>query len=127
MNVTTMMLCERAEIIDSKVNITGGGLCTMVTPTPEHDLVVVVDLPWDRADGPVTFVAELTDADGNGKGKAPLPRPPGRPSNWLPGAPVQGLMVLHVNESPLSPGRYTWKLWEGGNPIEGAYIGFTVE
>ena len=96
----------------------GAGWSMTRTPT-SHALAVLMKIPWDRANEPISLIVQLLDTDGH---PAELLTPTevipaiqskvevGRPAGVAPGSLLDASFVLNVPPLPLAPGRYEWRL-----------------
>jgi hypothetical protein len=109
-----MLLCDAAVTDPSgKVHMLGAGWSITSSPTAPSAVVVLVKVPWDRANQKLPFSLALEDADGQ-----PPPTAPsadgvievGRPPGLDPGTPIDAAFQVTVPSLPLPPGRYTWRL-----------------
>ena len=92
-------------------------------------VVVLLKVPWERADGKLPFALRLVDADGRPvlidgnpigiRKELGLGRRSGVPA----GVPIDASFNLNLGPMPLPPGRYRWLL-EIGEEVASA--GFTV-
>ena len=117
-----LILCDAAQADPGtgKVHMLGAGWSMTRTPT-SHALAVLMKIPWDRANEPITLSVKLLDADGHPAqlltpdGVAPAPQHEGkvevgRPPGIAPGSVLDASFVLTVPPLPLAPGRYEWRL-----------------
>jgi hypothetical protein len=116
-----LILCDAAQADPSgKVHMLGAGWSMTRTPT-SHAVTVLLKIPWDRANEPITLTVKLLDADGRhaqvvtptgivpamqAEGKVEV----GRPAGIAPGSLLDASFVLNVPPLPLAPGRYEWRL-----------------
>jgi hypothetical protein len=117
-----VILCDAAQAdpATGKVHMLGAGWSMTRTPTT-HAVAVLLKIPWDRANEPITLTVRLLDADGH---RAQLLTPSGavpamqaegkvevgRPAGIAPGSLLDASFVLNVPAMALSPGRYEWRL-----------------
>jgi hypothetical protein len=117
-----VILCDAAQAdpATGKVHMLGAGWSMTRTPTT-HAVAVLLKIPWDRANEPITLTVRLLDADGHraqlltSSGVAPAMQAEGRvevgrPAGIAPGSLLDASFVLNVPAMPLSPGRYEWRL-----------------
>lgn len=117
----TLVLCDAAQADPSgKVHMLGAGWSTTSSPTPPSAVVVMLGIPWDRANQKIHAVLELSDEDGKSVlvpgqfGETPVRieadievgRPPGVPE----GVTLEANLAPGIPSLPLPPGRYSWRL-----------------
>ncbi|HEY7224405.1 MAG TPA: hypothetical protein VH561_12570 [Micromonosporaceae bacterium] len=120
-----VILCDaaQADAGSGKVHMLGAGWSMTRTPS-SHAVAVLLKIPWDRANEPITLTMKLLDADGHpaqlltptgivpamqAEGKVEV----GRPAGIAPGSLLDASFVLNVPPLPLAPGRYEWRLEVG--------------
>ncbi|MDH3704849.1 MAG: hypothetical protein OES57_02215 [Acidimicrobiia bacterium] len=112
-----VMLCDAAQVVDSKLYILGGGIHA-VGPRPQPLSVAIrIEVPWDRANISHHWRLDLLDQDGH---QVPSPENPvhvagrfeaGRPAGARPGHPLGVPLAINFATLPLEPGQsYTWQL-----------------
>lgn len=117
----TLVLCDAAQADPSgKVHMLGAGWSTTGSPTAPAAIVVMLGIPWDRANQRIHLVLELTDADGT-----PVVVPGqfgettvrieadvevGRPAGVPEGVSLEANLAPSIPPLPLPAGRYTWQL-----------------
>lgn len=117
----TLLLCDSAVAEPSgKVHMLGAGWSITGSPTSPQAVVAMIQVPWDRANQPMTVVLALLDSDGGQVSvtgaadgepvRSELRLEVGRPPGVLPGSPLDAAVVVAVPALPLSPGRYEWRL-----------------
>ncbi len=127
----TIILCDSSAIDakTGKVHMLGAGWSEVGTPTPPGAVVVLFQVPWDRANQPLAVQLSLCDADGR---PAQFPGGPigvnanlevGRPPGTRPGTPISQPFELKYPPLNLQPGRYEWRLTVADDL---AVRGFTV-
>lgn len=112
-----MLLCDAAQVADSKLFVLGGGL-TAVGPRPQPlALALLLSVPWDRANISHQWSIELLDEDSH-----PVPDTDdpvvvwgrfeaGRPAGLQPGSPLGVPLAINFTTLPLEPGNtYIWQL-----------------
>jgi hypothetical protein len=108
-----VLLCDAAQPEPSgKVHMLGAGWSITSSPTALSAVVVLIKVPWDRANQKLDTSLALEDADGQ-----PAPGAPsaagtievGRPPGLDPGTPIDASFSVTVPSLPLPPGRYTWR------------------
>lgn len=117
-----IILCDAAQADPStgKVHMLGAGWSMTRSPT-SHAVAVLMKIPWDRANEPITVIVRLLDADGHPAqiitptGVAPAMQAEGkvevgRPAGIAPGSLLDASFVLNLPPLPLTPGRYEWRL-----------------
>jgi hypothetical protein len=126
----TILLCDAASGDPSgKMHMLGAGWSITGSPTAPCSVVVLLKVPWERADGKLPFVLRLVDADGHPvviEGKAVGIRQElgiGRRAQVPAGVPIDASFNLNLGPMPLPAGRYRWLLEIGE---EAASAGFTV-
>jgi hypothetical protein len=134
----TLLLCDAAQVADGKLHLLGGGWSfTGPGPVPSA-LAVLIEVPWDRANQPLTLNIELRHADGSvvmqqgPVGEQPVRinadievgRPPGHP----PGVPLVVPLAINIPPMQLTPGaRYSWEADIEGEPAnDDWHVSFTV-
>ncbi len=127
----TIILCD-SSAVDSKtgkVHMLGAGWSEVGTPTPPGSVVVLLQIPWDRANQPLGVDLTLCDADGRpvefpgGRINVHANLEVGRPPGTTPGTPLHHPFELKYPPLELAPGRYQWRLTVGGDT---AVQGFNV-
>lgn len=120
----TLILCDAA-VSDpaGKVHMLGAGWSMTGTPTAACAVVVLLGVPWDRANQKIQLLLELCDDDGHPVevdlgGNAARVRHEGtfevgRPPGLAPGSLLDGAFTVSVPPLPLEPGRYQWRLTVG--------------
>jgi Family of unknown function (DUF6941) len=123
-----LILCDHA-VADpaGKVHMLGAGWSLTSSPTPPHAVVVLMKIPWDRADQKIEVSLALLTADGeevvvqSPTGPVPIAAhaevEAGRPPGLAPGGPMDASFALNVQPLPLSPGRYQWRLQVAGGVL----------
>lgn len=117
-----IILCDAAQAdpMGGKVHMLGAGWSRMPSPTTPHAVVVLLKIPWHRANEKLPMALELRTADGppvelkTADGNAQVGvrteievgRPPGLPH----GSTLDASFALNVGALPLVPGRYEWHL-----------------
>jgi hypothetical protein len=117
-----IILCDAAVADGStgKVHMLGAGWSIIGRPMRPHAVVVLIKIPWDRANVQLPLRLELFGPDGgpiriqtpdglypvSGQGTVEVGRPPG----IAPGSMLDASFVLTVGALPLAPGRYEWRL-----------------
>jgi hypothetical protein len=131
----TLLLADAVQAVGGKLFVLGGGWSFMRGHVP-FGIAVKIDVPWNEALMPHEFKLELVDADG-GTARVHLPDreaiefptfdgkiepsiPPGLP----PGTPVDHVFALNFGPTPLSPGRYEFRLSIDGKSRTEWSIGF---
>jgi hypothetical protein len=117
-----LILCDAAvaEPGSGKVHMLGAGWSVTSSPTPQQSVVVLMKIPWDRANQPISFVLQLFDSDGR---PVRIETPPGsqeikfegqvevgRPLGVAAGSDLDASLALNVPSLPLTPARYQWRL-----------------
>lgn len=129
-----IILCDAA-VADpgGKVHMLGAGWSRMPSPTTPHAVVLLMKVPWDRANEQLPLTLELRDSDGRpvelqaAAGTARLGLQTaievGRPPGVVPGSSLDASMAFNVPALPLPAGRYEWHLEFAEQPFG---IVFTV-
>lgn len=117
-----LLLCDAAQAdpTTGKVHMLGAGWSTTRSPF-QHAVVVLVKVPWDRANIPLPLTLDLLTDDGSpqvldgpedskggihAEGKIEV----GRPAGIAHGSMLDHSFALNVPPIPLQPGRYEWRL-----------------
>jgi hypothetical protein len=134
----TMLLCDAAQVVDTKLYILGGGWNVCRAPLIPMALAIKLDVEWTQTDLLHYWQLALLDADGRPvlidtlEGKKPIeirgeftvPRPTGLPE----GSPVGFALAVNIGPIPLAAqNRYTWQLLIDGEIYEGASASFYVQ
>lgn len=110
------------------VHALGLGWTTTTTPTPQHALIVFVEVQWSETGVPFPIRAELIDGDGNRVAKTEenvinATRHPVHPD----GTSVTVPFVATIPTLNLAAGhRYQWRVSIDGDMHEEWLAGFTV-
>ncbi len=116
-----MFLADAAQVLDGKLYVLGGGL-QAIGPNPQPvAIVLLIQVPWDRANLQHDWQLELLDEDGmpvlhqdrpimvGGQFEA------GRPPGSAPGTPLPVPLAITFTALPLAGGRsYSWRLAVNG-------------
>lgn len=108
--LTTMLLAERAEVLNGKLYLHGGGFDRVAATMPLHadfSLAVVLEVPWVLLETPYEVRTETVDADGTPCGRpvrAEVESHP--PEGWRAGVPLTVPLVFPVMATLDHPGRY---------------------
>lgn len=118
----TMILCDHAQVADSKLFIAGGGWSVTSSPTRPSAIALLLQVPWGEANRKITFTLGLFTEDGDTvtqdgpagqpvpvavKGELEVGRPPGLPEGSLLDAPF----AINIQPLVLEPGqRHYWQL-----------------
>ena len=113
----TLLLCDAAVGDPSgKMHMLGAGWSITGTPTAPAAVVVLLKVPWDRADRKLPIALRLVDADGHPvliEGKAVGIRQAlgmGRQPQVPSGVPIDASFAMNLGPMALPPGRYRWLL-----------------
>jgi hypothetical protein len=117
----TMLLCDAAESVGSKLYILGGGWSLIRTPNHPVNMVLAVKLsvPWDQANRPIPVKATLYDEDRHeaitlGENEVPVRAEgtieTGRPPGLRPGTSLDVPFTLPFPGIALDSGGYDWVL-----------------
>ncbi|WP_299557572.1 hypothetical protein [uncultured Mycolicibacterium sp.] len=126
-----MVLLAHAGHLDHKsgtVHALGLGWTTSPTPTPQHTLIVFVEVEWSEIGKPFPIRAELIDSDGNQVAQTEenvinARRHPVHPK----GTPVTIPFIATIPPLHLKVGeRYQWRVTIAGEMHEDWLAGFTV-
>jgi hypothetical protein len=116
-----LILCDAAvaEPGTGKVHMLGAGWSVTGSPTGQQAVAVLMKIPWDRANQPISFVLQLFDSDGHpvkietpeGPQEVKLPGQVevGRPAGVAAGSDLDASLALNVPPLPLRPARYQWR------------------
>lgn len=118
-----MILCDAAQAEASgKVHMLGAGWSVRFAQAPAPQAVVLlVKVPWDRANQKLKFSLDLLDADGHPVEFGVAPGQPaakihadgelevGRPPGVAPGSMLDAAFAMNVGPLPLPAGRYEWR------------------
>lgn len=116
-----LILCDAAQAdpLTGKVHMLGAGWSVTSSPT-QHAVVLLVKVPWDRANQRLDLVLELRDGDSRAvrlegdQGLTPVRAhgrlEVGRPAGLAPGSMLDASFALNVPPLPLPAGRYQWYL-----------------
>lgn len=116
-----LILCDAAQTDPSgKVHMLGAGWSRTTSPTGQQAVVVLMKIPWDRANQKIPLKLQLLDADGHAV-QLQTPVGPqqllsevtvevGRPPGVAAGSLLDASFALNVPPLPLPPGRYEWRL-----------------
>jgi hypothetical protein len=115
-----LILCDAAQAESGKVHMLGAGWSITGSPTAPHAVAVLVKVPWDRTNQPMSLKVQLHEADG-GPVSVPTAEEPlhvmaqalievGRPPGLAPGSMLDASFAFNIPSLPLAPGRYEWRL-----------------
>jgi hypothetical protein len=127
------MLCDHAQVAEGKLFISGGGVTRIRGAVPRSfSVAALVQIPWDRANEPISVRFDLVDQDGRQvvlddravtwTAQVEV----GRPVGVAPGTPLDWPVVVPA-AVPLPPGRYTWVLTIDGRTGQDWRQSFTVQ
>jgi len=116
-----VILCDAAVADPSgKVHMLGAGWSRMPSPTTPHAVVLLIKVPWDRANQKLPLVLELRGPDGE---PIELKSPTGvatvglrtelevgRPPGVVSGSMLDASFAINIPALPLPPGRYEWHI-----------------
>lgn len=113
--VTTLLLCDRAHVVNGLLTIFGGGW-NLIAPGVPSAIAVKITTPAQLADTPQVLTLALRDEDGRtvrGNDGAPVavavPFIVQATPETPPGAPLSSALTVSVPGLPLRPGaRYVW-------------------
>lgn len=118
-----LILCDAAQADGGtgKVHMLGAGWSVTSSPTGPHAIVVLMKIPWDRANQKIPLRLDLLTQDGsavqlatpNGQSAVSVPErvvEVGRPPGVAYGSVLDASFALNVGGMPLEPGRYCWRL-----------------
>lgn len=126
--LSSILLAERAQVSDGKLYVMGGGFDCVRDRLPvglDASLALILQVPWPLLETPYRMQLELTDADGTPsfrKGFELASRPPAR---WREGAPLTVPLVFPVRAELDAPGRYAVRCLIEGE--ERGRVAFEVE
>jgi hypothetical protein len=117
----TMLLCDAAESVGSKLYILGGGWSIIRTPNTPINMALAVKLsvPWDQANRPIPVKATLYDEDRHdvikiGDNELPVEAEgtieTGRPPGLRAGTSLDVPFTLPFPNIALDSGGYDWVL-----------------
>ncbi|WP_250284220.1 MULTISPECIES: DUF6941 family protein [unclassified Frankia] len=133
----TMILCDAAQVSEGKLYILGGGW-NVAGPGPFPAAIgMLIEVPWDHGNRPLTLHLELHEEDGS---PVVLPGPVGpqpikvearvevgRTAGAAKGSPLTAPLAINMTPFPLTPGRrYTWKARIEEEPEDAWEVGFQV-
>ena len=128
-----MMLADHAQTAGGKLFVSGGGLSSVAVGQP-FALVLLIEVPWDRANERHEFRLRLIDEDGKAVG--PLGAPPveiggqfevGRPPGTKKGSNLPFNMSINFAPMPLQPEKsYVWSLSVDGETNPEWQVTFTA-
>lgn len=116
-----LILCDAATADEAtgKVHMLGAGWSSMRGAAP-HAVVLLLQVPWDRANEPIPFSMRMHHQDGaevvidTPGGKVPLRRDGvvevGRPAGVAHGSNLAASVAINVAALPLPIGRYEWRV-----------------
>jgi hypothetical protein len=134
----TLLLADYAKSDEQgKITAVGMGWKTTPTPLPPHALVVFLDIDWDETNKPHKLTCDLLTTDGEAIViQGPLGSQAahfeaqieaGRPPGAIHGAAMRAPLAIAINaHTPLTPGRYEWRVAVDGFPAETAVESFQV-
>lgn len=112
-----VILCDSAAPDPSgKMHMLGAGWSATGSPTAPAAVVVLMQIPWDRANERMTAELALVTADGavvslNGSPvQVSNTLEVGRPPGVTAGSPLDVAFHVPLAPMPLPPGRYAWRL-----------------
>lgn len=132
-----MMLCDHATVAEGKLYINGGGWAqTGPVPTPSV-IAMLIDVPWDETNMPLSFDLSLHGEDGQPvmqqgpMGPAPIEVDGqfevGRPAGVAQGTPITVPLAINVQPILLAPGqRFVWELRVGGRTEQDWRLAFST-
>jgi hypothetical protein len=111
------LLCDHAQVADSKLFISGGGITAFQNGNAISSIAMKIDVPWNAANEEHTFQAQLLNSDGNEiigpdgtpvliQGKFEQGRPPGIPR----GTSIALPLAIGIGPLGLPKGQYVWHL-----------------
>jgi hypothetical protein len=134
---TTVLLCDNAQEVGGKLYILGGGWSIYHGSPVTMALAVKISVPWDAANIPHEFTAQLVTEDGTdpmlpGPDGELAPAPvqfqgrfeAGRPAGVAPGSELDAPFAVNLAGIPLAPGRYEWHVSIDGELVD--RVAFTV-
>lgn len=115
-----LILCDAAQAESGKIHMLGAGWSITGSPTAPHAVAVLIKVPWDRANQPMSLNLQMLEADGSPvtvatpDGRLPIAANAkievGRPPGLAPGSMLDASFALNIPSLPLAPGRYEWRL-----------------
>jgi hypothetical protein len=115
-----LILCDAAQAESGKIHMLGAGWSITGSPTAPHAVAVLIKIPWDRANQPLSLVLQLLDSDGRSvtlettDGQIPVRSEAkievGRPPGIAHGSMLDASFALNVPSLPLAAGRYEWRV-----------------
>lgn len=131
----TLLLCDYAQVADSKLMVIGGGWEFCSTPTPPHGVAVLLFVPWLQTNTPHAYKLQMLDEDDQ-----PVVQPGptgevaieasgefevGRPAGVPHGISLTVPLALNVGPLLLEQGKgYTWRLSVDGKSEEDWALSF---
>jgi len=115
-----LVLCDAAQAESGKVHMLGAGWSITGSPSAPHAVAVLIKVPWDRSNQPMSLKVQMHEADGSPVSIS-TPEGPltvgteaqievGRPPGLAPGSMLDASFAFNIPSLPLPPGRYEWRL-----------------
>ena len=127
--LSSILLAERAQVSDGKLYVMGGGFDCVRHTLPvglDASLALILEVPWGLLETPYRVQLELADADGVVAGfRKGFELASSPPERWRQGVPLTVPLVFPVRAELDEPGRYAVRCLIEGE--ERGRVAFEVE